>query len=263
MRIGTWNREGRSAGQLRGNQAVQRAGAAADVWVLTEVAEARCGPRPGFVGSPVFASGAVGIRPACAAAAGEGLEPVGLPIPFQRLAVAARTTVRDREVVVYGSVIPWRGPTASGDHALGRVIRRRVPACAGRAGLRRHDVHTALPGGTRRLGWRLQPGASRPGVHRDDGGPGPPRRSAGRARDGSLERRRDAPASGRLRGSVVLRGSSPFVWIASSRTSSGSGRSRVAITRGTWWSYRRRFDGLLTRPRRGPAVTRYRDERGR
>lgn len=39
---------------------------------------------------------------------GDGLEPVGQPLPYERMAVAGRCVSEGTDVIVYGSVLPWR-----------------------------------------------------------------------------------------------------------------------------------------------------------
>lgn len=39
---------------------------------------------------------------------GDGLEPVGEQLPYERMAVAARCVSEGTDLIVYGSVLPWR-----------------------------------------------------------------------------------------------------------------------------------------------------------
>jgi hypothetical protein len=106
VRIATWNLErgGRTAAAGRAQDAVLRA-LAADVIILTEPpASYRSGP--GVVTSPPRRRGRAGDE-AWVAIVGDGVEPVALEIPFERMATAARLGANERAVVVYGSVLPW------------------------------------------------------------------------------------------------------------------------------------------------------------
>jgi hypothetical protein len=106
MRIATWNLErgGRTL-RARQNQDDVLRHLAADLLVLTEP-----GPgyrsREGTVVSPSLRKGHRGLEPWIAIVA-QWVESISLDIPFERMASAARARLNGRDVVVYGSVLPW------------------------------------------------------------------------------------------------------------------------------------------------------------
>lgn len=81
----------------------------ADILVLTEPpASYRAGP--GVVTSPSQRSGPRGPE-SWVAIVGTSIEPVEIAIPYERLAVAARTDLNGRHLVIYGAVLPWLAVT--------------------------------------------------------------------------------------------------------------------------------------------------------
>ena len=105
VRIATWNLERADSARIRQAQETVLRELTADILVLTEPGPSyRPGPR--VVTSPPERS-----RPkkgdAWVAIVGDSVEPVGVEIPYERLAVAARARIDGRSVVVYGSVLPW------------------------------------------------------------------------------------------------------------------------------------------------------------
>jgi hypothetical protein len=108
VRVGTWNLERggqrglRSASQLSVLEALNL-----DVVVLTEPAASLSAGRDGVVASPARRAGPVGLE-AWVAIVGSGVVPIGPPLPFERLAAAARLRANGRDIILYGSVLPWR-----------------------------------------------------------------------------------------------------------------------------------------------------------
>jgi endonuclease/exonuclease/phosphatase family metal-dependent hydrolase len=113
MKIATWNLErGR---HLRSPCPLQDAAIQslrADIVVLTEPS-AFCRSGTNIVTSPAERRGPRGPE-AWVAIVASGVEALPLPIPYERMAVAARATVGERSIVVYGAVLPW---TAVRNHA--------------------------------------------------------------------------------------------------------------------------------------------------
>lgn len=108
MRLATWNLErgGRTRAARAAQQRVLASNAmGADVLVLTEPpASVMAGP--GTVISPPGRHGSwVVIQ-------GRHVQPVELPIPYDRMAVAARVgTTNGAQIIVYGTVLPWTAVT--------------------------------------------------------------------------------------------------------------------------------------------------------
>lgn len=136
MRIGTWNLEcgGRTLGA--GSRQVDRLRELmVDVMVFTEPGPERSATGPGRVSSE-------GIRDlprgsgAWVTIEGEGAAAVGAPAPPMRMAATAEVSVAGERVVVYGSVLPWRGirthapelvlPGESAMTAFERVLAEQV-----------------------------------------------------------------------------------------------------------------------------------------
>lgn len=128
MRIATWNLDHGGSGPVRAAQEKALAEVCADVVVLTE-------PPPTYrSGSGVVASPAQ--RPSrngnesWVAIVGAGVEPVDIEIPYKRMSAAARVTSGGQSVIVYGSVLPWRGVRAhapdvveDGEDFIGAFLR--------------------------------------------------------------------------------------------------------------------------------------------
>lgn len=114
MRIGTWNVER----MFRGRKHVERYRSElinlnSDLLVVTEP-----GPKfrdlfPETVMSPMERKGAEDAE-AWVAILGSRLEQVSYEIPYSRLAVAATTEIEGRNLIVYGSILPWN---SAGHHA--------------------------------------------------------------------------------------------------------------------------------------------------
>lgn len=129
MRVATWNLQRKSgAPTIRGQLEILRA-VEADVLVLTEV-------HPSFMkpGSTPVLSDVSKDEPADGAAwvaiLGDDMQRVDIELRSARFAAAAAGIVGDEQVVVYGSVLPWR--SASKD-----VPDRRFPGENSRSMFRR------------------------------------------------------------------------------------------------------------------------------
>jgi hypothetical protein len=110
MRIATWNLErGAKTRAARAAQTAVLRELRADVVVLTEPGVGyQAGP--GVVTSPPVRPRAQGPEP-WIAIFGEGIEPV-LDVPYARLAAGARVAVGGRNLIIYGSVLPWLSVTS-------------------------------------------------------------------------------------------------------------------------------------------------------
>jgi hypothetical protein len=115
VKIGTWNLDhgGRSRA-AREAQSDALDSVVADLWIFTEPPADLARAQGRTVSSPSERPGAHGAEP-WVTLCGPGLEPVGVPAPYERLAVAARTEALGEPIVLYGSVLPWR------------TVRRHVP----------------------------------------------------------------------------------------------------------------------------------------
>ena len=106
MRIATWNLErgGRTtAAGTAQRETLQELGA--DVVVLTEPPDS-FERGPGVVTSPAHPLGTRGPG-AWVAIVGPHVEPVPVELPYERLAAAARVGIAGRNVIFYGTVLPW------------------------------------------------------------------------------------------------------------------------------------------------------------
>lgn len=104
MRVGTWNlNHGGRGGAKWPEQLELLQHERLDLVVLTEPA-----PDLSSLGGTVVVSPPGPEGWSWVAVAGPGLCPVEIEIPFGRMSAAAVTTVAGRDVVVYGSVLPWR-----------------------------------------------------------------------------------------------------------------------------------------------------------
>lgn len=108
VRVGTWNLEGggRSRTVARAQQERLRH-IVAEVMVYTEPPPSMSVPTAGRVSSPCerdIAGGSASWIAVC----GAGVEPVGAPLPFSRMAAVGRVRTSAGSVIVYGSVLPWR-----------------------------------------------------------------------------------------------------------------------------------------------------------
>ena len=106
MRIATWNLErgGRTRAARTAQDMILRS-VEADVVVLTEPS-ASFAAGIGVVVSPPRRTGRHGTE-SWVAIVGPSVEPLNLPIPFERISVAARAVIGPRTIVIYGSVLPW------------------------------------------------------------------------------------------------------------------------------------------------------------
>lgn len=147
MKIATWNLErGRTLRAPCPLQEETIQALAADVLVLTEpsVFYQR---GPAVVTSPAQREGPRGYE-AWVAVVGSAVEPVDFDVPFERLSVAAQTTIAGRTVIVYGAVLPWlsvkhHAPyvARTGENALEVFERLLAEQAADVAELRRrHDA---------------------------------------------------------------------------------------------------------------------------
>lgn len=117
MKIATWNLErGRRLRSLCLAQAATIAALDADVVVLTEPPSSyRNGV--GVVTSPVQRPGPWGPE-AWVAVIGRAVAPVPFEVPFERMAVVAKTTRAGRTLIVYGAVLPWLGITSHAPYLI-------------------------------------------------------------------------------------------------------------------------------------------------
>lgn len=108
VKIATWNLERGRSRRARESQTATLREVDADLVVLTEP-PASFQPDPGdaMVASPPERLGSAGRESWVAIVTGLVLTPVGLEIPFDRMAVAAHVLGEARNVVIYGSVLPW------------------------------------------------------------------------------------------------------------------------------------------------------------
>jgi hypothetical protein len=123
VRIATWNLE-------RGKRGARRSGAyddqlhalQADVVVVTEPGPGFADRHPGAVTAPPLRQGSK--KPEVwVAILGDALKPVAMEIPYKHLAVAATTILDGRDVVVYGSVLPWLSARAQASDVYGSTFR--------------------------------------------------------------------------------------------------------------------------------------------
>jgi len=106
MRVGTWNLErGGGSGKAAARQRAALEDLVFDVLVLTEPPADLSLEHS--VASPAERAAKHGPE-SWVAIIGEGVEPIGDPLPFERLAATARIEVGRTQVVLYGSVLPWR-----------------------------------------------------------------------------------------------------------------------------------------------------------
>ena len=119
MKILNWNLErgGRFAQRWDRQEAVI-ASINADVVVLTEPPPQVLKLKGDVVVAPPRRRGVNGPE-TWVAIFGRGMTAVNIDVPFERMAVAATTTVSGVDVIIYGSVLPWNtAPTQAPDHAL-------------------------------------------------------------------------------------------------------------------------------------------------
>jgi endonuclease/exonuclease/phosphatase family metal-dependent hydrolase len=105
MRIATWNLQRGTSAPIRQAQRAVIQELAADILVLTEP-DGSYEHGPGAVTSPRLREARKGTE-SWVAIVGSSVEPVELDIPFERMAVAARAGVGGKNVIIYGSVLPW------------------------------------------------------------------------------------------------------------------------------------------------------------
>jgi len=107
VRIATWNlaRGGRTAVARRAQLEIVRH-LDVDVMVVTEPPNELL-EGPGVVSSPQERPGRSGPE-SWVVLLGDGLEPVGEQLPYERMATAARFRADGIDVIAYGSVLPWR-----------------------------------------------------------------------------------------------------------------------------------------------------------
>lgn len=135
MKIATWNLErGPSRKAERAQKSVLDA-LAADIVVLTEP-PTDCRTSHSVVTSPPHRHGRHGPESWVAIQGKSALNAVEIDIPYERMAVAARAKVDGRQVIIYGTVLPWNairrhapelvqaGESAS--DAFSRVLREQV-----------------------------------------------------------------------------------------------------------------------------------------
>lgn len=115
MRILTWNLDHGSSNVTAQQQLISSLDA--DVAILTEVPRSMSTRTDTRVTSPADRIGKHG-REAWVSINASRLEATGPPIPFERMAVAARTEVHGDSVIVYGSVLPWPGATTQASYLL-------------------------------------------------------------------------------------------------------------------------------------------------
>lgn len=109
LRIGTWNLEcGGRSGRAAARQRERLAAVRADVMVYTEPGPDLSTPSPERVVSAAVRRLAGGDT-AWVAIVGAGPLSVATPAPTAPMAAAAEAVVRSERVIVYGSVLPWRG----------------------------------------------------------------------------------------------------------------------------------------------------------
>lgn len=99
MRIGTWN-VAQKVGDLAAQDAeMDKVGA--DVWVLTEIGHQRRKRMSGCaVCSAPYPHPSSSRLNCWVAVTGPGAEPVGPPLPYERLAAAARVVISGQPVIV-------------------------------------------------------------------------------------------------------------------------------------------------------------------
>jgi hypothetical protein len=119
MKIATWNLE--RGGKVKGAREAQEetlAALCADVVVLTEPASSYK-TATGVVTSPPDRKDGTAGPEAWVAIVGGSVEPVDFDVPFKRTAVAARVSVGDLTVIVYGAVLPWLAVTSHAPELVG------------------------------------------------------------------------------------------------------------------------------------------------
>jgi hypothetical protein len=126
MRILTWNLD-HSKPSVRDEQFALIAEQHADIEVLTEPGPAVAFDAGGLktVASPPERSNDeswVVIR-------GENVKEVEFEIPYQRMAAAATTSIDGRDLLIYGSVLPWNS-AAHQDHDVFDLPDKGVPSAA-------------------------------------------------------------------------------------------------------------------------------------
>jgi endonuclease/exonuclease/phosphatase family metal-dependent hydrolase len=127
MRIATWNIERRRRSSTDGAPYEETiSDLNADVVVVTE-------PGSNFIGRHGAQVTAAPDRPgdhgneAWVTIVGNALEPIsGLEIPYERLATAASIEMPDRNVAVYGSVLPWNAAQSQAPDVYGPEARTFV-----------------------------------------------------------------------------------------------------------------------------------------
>ena len=113
MRVGNWNlNHGGQHGAKWPEQSELLLRERLDLMVLTEPPPGVSLPGSSSVLSPAGADGWSWV-----VIVGPGVRSAGLDLPFGRMATAALATFGDLEVVVYGSVLPWRS-IASQTHGI-------------------------------------------------------------------------------------------------------------------------------------------------
>jgi endonuclease/exonuclease/phosphatase family metal-dependent hydrolase len=108
MRVATWNLErGFHGRECVIDQQHVLAEHDADILVLTEVPTSMSTSAEGITCSPALREGGKSGMDAWVSITAKGCRPIGLDLPFERMAAAAETVVDGEPCLVYGSVLPW------------------------------------------------------------------------------------------------------------------------------------------------------------